>query len=67
MSHIWDRRLSVTADSHVDALTGAAISGSTVTNITGNGHTGYYDKTASPELGGKTYALAGGGTLTPSA
>jgi hypothetical protein len=43
------------------------ISGTAVTNIQGNGHTVYYDATlaASSSLGGKTYSLAGGGTLTP--
>ena len=57
---------TVTADSHVTALTGAVISGSSITNIVGNGHTVTYDSASSPELGGKTYTLAGGGTLTPA-
>ena len=39
---------------------------SSVSNITGNGHTVYYDSSACPALGGKTFALNGGGTLTPS-
>jgi hypothetical protein len=56
----------VTANSHVTTLTGAVLSGSTVTNITGNGHTVYYSKSANSSLGGKTYALTGGGTLTPA-
>ena len=43
------------------------ISGTTITNITGNGHTVYHDTSASPELGGATYTLAGGGTLQPAA
>jgi len=31
-----------------------------------NGHTIRYDSGSSPELGAKTYTLAGGGTLTPA-
>jgi hypothetical protein len=56
---------TVTADSTLTSLTGAEISGSKITNITGNGHTVYYDKdlAANKALGGKTYTLAGGGTL----
>jgi len=56
---------TVTGDSHLTALTGAAISGSTITNITGNGHTVTYDasNSANAYLGGKTYTLTGGGTL----
>jgi hypothetical protein len=56
---------SVTADSHLTSLSGAGISGATVTNITGNGHTVYYDSASCPALGGLTYTLAGGGTLMP--
>jgi hypothetical protein len=56
---------SVTADSHVGKLTGLKISGKTVSNISGNGHTVYYDSSANPDLDGKTYTLADGGTLTP--
>ncbi|MGV8082767.1 MAG: hypothetical protein AB2L09_03905 [Coriobacteriia bacterium] len=58
---------TLTADSHVTAITGATISGSAITNITGNGHKLTYDKGASANsyLGGKTYTLAGGGTLSP--
>jgi hypothetical protein len=38
------------------------------TNISGNGHTVYYDATnsANSSLGGQTYPLAGGGTLKPA-
>jgi hypothetical protein len=57
---------TVTANSYVTVLSGLTISGSTVTNITGNGHTVYYSTSANPTLGGKTYTLAGGGTLTPA-
>jgi hypothetical protein len=61
-------RRTVTADSHLTALTGAVVSGTTITNVTGNGHTVSYDKSASSNsyLGGKTYTLTGGGTLTPA-
>jgi len=56
---------SVAGDSHLTTLVGAKVSGSTITNVKGNGHTITYDKTASVHgyLGGRTYALAGGGTL----
>lgn len=58
---IW----TVTADSHLTSLAGAKISGMAISNIIGNGHTVTYDKSASANssLGGKTYTLAGGGTL----
>ena len=56
---------TVTADSHVAALTGAVISGTSVANITGNGHNVYYSAAANPALGGATYSLAGGGQLLP--
>jgi hypothetical protein len=59
---------TVTADSYLTVLSDAAgISGSTITNITGNGHTVYYDATnsANRALGGKTYSLVNGGQLTP--
>jgi len=56
---------TVTADSTLTSLTGAEISGTKITNITGNGHTIYYDKSlaANKALGDKTYTLAGGGKL----
>lgn len=59
---------SVTGDSSVVALGGAVISGSSITNITGNGHTVTYEATnsASAALKGGTYTLADGGTLKPS-
>lgn len=57
---------TVTADSHVGALSGLALDGTSVTNVTGNGHAVTYDADASPELGGRTYELAGGGTLAPA-
>jgi hypothetical protein len=58
---------TVTADSTLTMLhDGAGISGNAITNIVGNGHTVHYDSSADPSLGGKTYTLVGGGTLTPS-
>lgn len=57
---------NVTGDSYLTSLSDSGgISGASITNITGNGHTVYYDSVACSELGGKTYTLAGGGTLTP--
>lgn len=58
---------SVSADSYLTSLDDAAgISGTTITNILGNGHTVYYDASACPALGGLTYTLSGGGILTPA-
>jgi hypothetical protein len=59
---------SVSADSQLTVLPGAVIRGSTITNVTGNGHKVTYDRTAAANsyLGGKTYTLAGGGTLSPA-
>ncbi len=61
-------RWSVTAGSTLTSVTGATISGSSITNIIGNGHTVTYNATlsANSHLGGKTYTLAGGGTLKPA-
>jgi hypothetical protein len=44
------------------------MSGTSITNIVGNGHTVTYDATlaANSSLGGKTYSLANGGQLTPA-
>ena len=57
---------SVTSDSYLTSFTDSGgISGVSITNITGNGHTVYYDRSACPALGGNTYTLAGGGTLIP--
>lgn len=55
----------VTTDSYLTCLTGATISGTSITNITGNNHTVYYNSSACSALGGKTYTLNGGGTLVP--
>ncbi len=57
---------TVTADSHLTCLSDAGgISGTAVTNITGNGHTVYYSQSACSGLGGATYTLSGGGYLQP--
>jgi hypothetical protein len=59
---------NVTADSYLSTFSDASgISGTTITNITGNGHTVYYDASlaANSSLGGKTYSLNGGGMLKP--
>ncbi len=55
----------LTGDTNVGKLNDAAIAGDTVPNITGNGHTLTYDHRHNPQLGNKTYALAGGGQLVP--
>ncbi|NMB54970.1 MAG: hypothetical protein GYA15_09740 [Leptolinea sp.] len=57
---------TVTANSYISKLINpAGISGTSITNITGNGFTVYYNPTNCPDLGGKTYSLDGGGVLTP--
>lgn len=57
----------VTANSYLTCLNDSAgISGSTLTNVTGNGYTVYYNATACSALGGLTYTLNGGGTLQPA-
>lgn len=56
---------NVTGDSSLTTLINGAISGSNVTNITGNGHTVVYDKDLNKDLGAKTYTLANGGKLAP--
>lgn len=55
----------LTNDSHIGQLTGAEFSSNTITNITGNGKNLYYLPALNPTLGGNTYALTGGGSLTP--
>jgi len=59
---------TVTGDSVLTSLSDASgISGTSITNIYGNGHTVTYDPglAANRALGGKTYSLAGSGTLSP--
>jgi hypothetical protein len=60
---------TVAADSHLTTLVGAIVSGTSITNISGNGHTVTYDATASANayFNGATYTLVGGGTLAPAA
>jgi hypothetical protein len=58
----------VTADSTLTSLTDKdCLSGDTITNIHGNGHTVRYkmDLAANQWLGGKIWKLADGGTLSP--
>ena len=55
---------SLTADSYVSAFSDASgISGTSVSNVTGNGHNVYYNSSlsANSSLGAKTYTLANGG------
>jgi hypothetical protein len=61
----WD----VSADSHLTCPDDPGrISGNSVTNIYGIGHTVYYNAgaAASKWLDGETYDLAGGGKLVPA-
>ncbi len=56
----------VTKDSYLTGLFFPdGISGAGMANIIGNGHSVYYDKAASPALGGKVYDLPKGGKLMP--
>lgn len=56
----------VTGDSVLTSLKNeGGISGTSIANIVGNGHTVTYDKELSEDLGGKTYTLTGGGKLVP--
>lgn len=58
----------VTSNSALTTLADTGgISGSSITNIYGNGYTVTYDASlaGNRDLGGKTYTLANGGTLTP--
>ena len=56
------------ADSSATSVQGALVTGSEITNITGNGHTLTYDPDADGNgyLNGQDYQLAGGGTLQAS-
>lgn len=58
---------TVTANSTLAGVSGLQLDSGTVTNIVGNGHTVTYDASAGANatLGGRTYQLTGGGTLTP--
>jgi hypothetical protein len=46
----------------------SGVSGTTITNVTGNGYSIHYDSslTANQYLGGKVYSLVNGGVLTPA-
>jgi hypothetical protein len=59
---------NVTANSTLTAFTDPAISGTTITNIIGHGHTVTYAATlaANAPLGRRSYTLAGGGHLVPA-
>ena len=59
---------TLTGDSYLASLSNSAgISGTTVANITGNGHNVYYNSSLSANsyLGGSSYTLVNGGKLTP--
>jgi hypothetical protein len=57
---------TVSADSYLSCLSDPdGISGTGITNVIGNGHTVYYNTALCTDLGGQTYNLNGGGTLTP--
>jgi hypothetical protein len=57
---------TVTADSYLSCLSDVSgISGTTISNINGNGHTVYYNASLCSQLNGKAYSLNGGGTLAP--
>ena len=62
-SSLWN----VTADSYITCLSDSTgISGTSISNINGNGHTVYYDSGSCSVLNGKTYTLNGSGTLQPA-
>jgi hypothetical protein len=57
---------TVIADSYLSWLTDPdGTSGTTINNINGNGHTVYYNASLCTDFGRQTFALNGGGTLTP--
>jgi len=57
---------NVTADSYLTKLNDeAGISGTTISNISGNGFTVYYNANSNIYLKGKIYTLNGGGYLKP--
>ncbi len=61
-SSVW----TVSGDSSLTLVSGAAISGTRITNIVGDGHTVTYDAAADSALGGRTYTLTDGGRLSPA-
>jgi hypothetical protein len=57
---------TVTGNSVLTTFSDASgISGTTISNITGNGYTVYYSSSLNSSLGAKTYTLSGGGYLKP--
>jgi hypothetical protein len=57
----------LTANSYINGLiTNPAISGTSVTNIKGNGYNVYYTASANTALNSQTYSLVGGGSLMPA-
>jgi hypothetical protein len=62
-SSIWN----VTADSSITCLNDAdGVSGTSISNINGNGHTVTYVSSSCSALNGVTYTLSGSGTLQPA-
>lgn len=58
---------TLTVDTRVGQLIDPdGLSGDTVKNIIGNGHTLSYSQRDNPNLAGKTWQLTGGGTLAPA-
>ena len=59
--------LSLAADCHINGAISISglTSGSTVSNILGNGHNIYYTKSTNTSLNGETYSLTNGGYLCP--
>lgn len=57
--------LTLTKNSYIPQISGVVLVDNRVVNITGNNFNLYYDPTLSSALGGNTYQLTSGGTLTP--
>jgi len=56
---------ALTANSYVSYIVDPLITGSMVSNITGNGFNVYYNTTLNSSLGGLSYSLLNGGCLLP--
>jgi hypothetical protein len=62
----YTSKWTLTATSHINGLlSDPLISGSSVSNITGNGFNVYYKSSSNPSLGGLSYVLVNGGQLIP--
>jgi hypothetical protein len=62
----YTSKWTLTATSHINGLlSNPLISGSSVSNITGNGFNVYYKASSNPSLGGNVYTLVNGGQLIP--